>query len=82
MRETKFQLVKKTGDQTNLVVKEFKRMKFDQTRLWRISEVNKKFDVCSTYPEYVIVPKSISDEQLKKISAFRSSKRFPSVVWR
>jgi len=70
------------SDQTNLVVKEFKRMKFDQTRLWRISEVNKKFDVCSTYPEYVIVPKSISDEQLKKISAFRSSKRFPSVVWR
>ena len=56
-------------------------MKFD-SKLWRISEVNKKFDVCATYPEYLIVPKSISDEQLKKIAAFRSSKRFPTVMWR
>jgi hypothetical protein len=56
-------------------------MKFD-TKTWRISDVNKKFELCPTYPEQVIVPKSITDEQLKKIACFRSSKRFPVVVWR
>ena len=56
-------------------------MKFD-SKIWRISDVNKKFELCPTYPEQVIVPKSITDEQLKKIACFRSSKRFPVVVWR
>ena len=56
-------------------------MKFD-SKIWRISDVNKKFELCPTYPEQIIVPKSITDEQLKKIACFRSSKRFPVVVWR
>jgi hypothetical protein len=30
----------------------------------------------------VIVPRCINDEQLKKVACFRSSKRFPAVVWR
>ena len=38
--------------------------------------------LCPTYPETVIVPKCMSDDQIKKIASFRSSKRFPAVVWR
>ncbi len=30
----------------------------------------------------MIVPKCTSDDQIKKIASFRSSKRFPAVVWR
>lgn len=56
-------------------------MKFD-TKLWRLSEVNKKFELCPSYPESLIVPKCITDEQLRKIACFRSSKRFPTVTWR
>ena len=56
-------------------------MKFNP-KLWRMTDSNKKFELCPTYPESVIVPKCITDEQLKKIACFRSSKRFPVVVWR
>jgi len=51
-------------------------------KMWRLSEVNKNFELCPTYPETVIVPACITDDQLKKIACFRSSKRFPAVVWR
>lgn len=44
---------------------------------WRISSVNKNFEVCSSYPETVIVPKSITDECLKAIAQFRCLGRFP-----
>ena len=56
-------------------------MRFD-SKFWRLSEVNKKFELCSSYPETLIVPKSISDDQLTKIASFRSSQRFPTVTWR
>ena len=39
--------------------------------------------LCPTYPETVILPACMSEEQLKKIACFqRSSRRFPTVVWR
>lgn len=44
---------------------------------WRISHVNKDYSVCPTYPQIVIVPKSIDDETLKIIAAFRQFGRFP-----
>ena len=56
-------------------------MKFDPNT-WRLSEANKKFELCPTYPESFIIPNCMSDEQMKKIASFRSSKRFPTVVLR
>lgn len=44
---------------------------------WRISNVNKNYSLCPTYPESVIVPKSISDESLSKVAHFRCLGRFP-----
>lgn len=44
---------------------------------WRISNVNKDFIVCPTYPEKVIVPKCIEDSVLISISKFRCLGRFP-----
>ncbi|KFM70519.1 Myotubularin-related protein 9, partial [Stegodyphus mimosarum] len=44
---------------------------------WRISHVNKDFSVCPTYPQLVIVPKSIDDETLKVVAGFRQFGRFP-----
>jgi len=51
-------------------------------RQWRLSNVKKNFELCPTYPETVIVPACINDEQIKKIAFFRCSQRFPAVVWR
>lgn len=44
---------------------------------WRLSNVNKNFEICSTYPETVIVPKSITDDCIKAIAQFRCLGRFP-----
>jgi hypothetical protein len=71
----------KETDTSNLMKQEFKRMKFNP-KTWRLSDANKKFELCPTYPETFIIPNCMSDEQMKKIASFRSSKRFPTVVWR
>lgn len=48
-----------------------------ETEDWRLSEVNRDFSVCQSYPPVVIVPKSIDDESLRKVAAFRQGGRFP-----
>lgn len=48
-----------------------------QTSEWRLSYVNKEFAVCLSYPPIVIVPKSVDDEALRKVAAFRHGGRFP-----
>ncbi|KAK9880690.1 hypothetical protein WA026_011925 [Henosepilachna vigintioctopunctata] len=65
----------------NSFTMEMERLQFERS-LWRISEVNINYEVCSTYPPYLLVPKDIDDEELKKVAKFRSSRRIPAVVWR
>ncbi|CAF4372801.1 unnamed protein product, partial [Rotaria socialis] len=48
---------------------------------WRISDVNKNFAVCETYSERLVVPKSVSDDQLKRSAEFRSHGRFPVLCY-
>lgn len=50
---------------------------FDQTDEWRLSEVNKDFSVCPSYPPLVAVPKDVDDDTLRKVATFRHSGRFP-----
>ncbi|TKS76058.1 Myotubularin-related protein 9 [Collichthys lucidus] len=44
---------------------------------WRLSEVNKDFSVCPSYPPLVAVPKDVDDDTLRKVATFRHSGRFP-----
>lgn len=44
---------------------------------WRISNANKNFALCSTYPEKTLVPKTITDESLVKVANFRCMGRYP-----
>uniref|UniRef100_F1KTD4 phosphatidylinositol-3,5-bisphosphate 3-phosphatase n=1 Tax=Ascaris suum TaxID=6253 RepID=F1KTD4_ASCSU len=60
---------------------DFDRLCFDPEH-WRISDANTNFDLCETYPQKVIVPKSLSDEELRAASEGRFLNRFPAVVWR
>jgi len=62
--------------------REVDRLGFDLKKAWRICYVNEGFKTTATYPELHIVPASISDDDIKSVAAFRSSRRFPSVVWR
>ncbi|OWM87627.1 hypothetical protein CDL15_Pgr022740 [Punica granatum] len=49
--------------------------------LWRISNVNSKYTMCQSYPFALIVPKSISDEEILQASSFRARCRLPVVSW-
>jgi len=63
-------------------ITEVKRLEFDTRSIWRISEINAKFEVCSSYPKFHIVPAWTSDKDLAESARFRSMGRFPSIVWR
>ncbi|XP_077990034.1 myotubularin-related protein 9-like [Glandiceps talaboti] len=62
------------GWQAFLPENEFARLLGEE---WRLSHVNKTFEVCYSYPQTVIVPKSIDDATLMKSAAFRHGGRFP-----
>lgn len=44
---------------------------------WRISDVNKSYSVCGSYPSRIIVPKTIDDQTIIKSAQFRAWGRFP-----
>ncbi|XP_057979515.1 phosphatidylinositol-3-phosphatase myotubularin-1 isoform X2 [Malania oleifera] len=48
---------------------------------WRITDVNSNYTMCPTYPFALIVPKSISDEEVLQASTFRARCRLPVVSW-
>ena len=43
----------------------------------RYSYVNENFKICPTYPEFLVEPKNITDEQLKQSSSYRTKGRLP-----
>ncbi|KAM4708831.1 phosphatidylinositol-3,5-bisphosphate 3-phosphatase MTMR3 isoform 2-T5 [Discoglossus pictus] len=61
---------------------EVERMGFDMNNSWRISNINEKFRLCSSYPQELIVPAGITDKELESVGSFRSWKRIPAVVYR
>ncbi|KAI5067482.1 hypothetical protein GOP47_0018010 [Adiantum capillus-veneris] len=54
----------------------------DMTQCWRICEANSSFTLSPTYPHLLIVPSSISDEEVQQAAAFRARARLPVVSWR
>ncbi|XP_068660289.1 phosphatidylinositol-3-phosphatase myotubularin-1-like isoform X1 [Aristolochia californica] len=48
---------------------------------WRVSGVNSNYTMCSTYPFALIVPKCISDEDVRQASTFRARYRLPVISW-
>lgn len=62
--------------------KDIERLQFDFKGAWRISTVNSEFKLCQSYPRLLITPACISDETLKDIATFRSSRRIPVVTYR
>ncbi|XP_061596104.1 myotubularin-related protein 4 isoform X2 [Cololabis saira] len=61
---------------------EVKRMGFDTQNLWRVSDINCNYKLCSSYPQKFLVPIWITDKELESVASFRSWKRIPVVVYR
>uniref|UniRef100_A0A673L7W5 Myotubularin phosphatase domain-containing protein n=1 Tax=Sinocyclocheilus rhinocerous TaxID=307959 RepID=A0A673L7W5_9TELE len=62
--------------------RELERMGFDSHSAWRISNINSNYRLCASYPEQIMVPAAVSDQELENVAAFRSWKRIPAVVYR
>ncbi|CAK9436101.1 uncharacterized protein LODBEIA_P06590 [Lodderomyces beijingensis] len=67
-------------------VEEYDRLgllpKDDEKKFWRLSNLNEDYKFCPSYPRYMIVPGSISDNVLKHAGKFRSKQRIPAVVYK
>ncbi|XP_028322100.1 myotubularin-related protein 4 isoform X3 [Gouania willdenowi] len=61
---------------------EVKRMGFDTQNVWRVSDINCNYKLCSSYPQKLLVPIWITDKELESVASFRSWKRIPVVVFR
>lgn len=48
---------------------------------WRVSLVNQDFRICDSYPELLIVPKVLTDDEVKVVANFRSGGRLPVLCW-
>lgn len=61
---------------------EVKRMEFNVQGPWRVSDENKDYELCGSYPTHIIVPCVMDKRKLEQVACFRSARRFPAVVWR
>ena len=48
---------------------------------WRLSDVNKDYRMCSSYPRKLVVPRQINDKEILQCASFRSEGRIPSLTW-
>lgn len=57
-------------------------MGFSDDSRWRISDINRDFELCNTYPRFLILPSCFKDEDLESVAKFRYFRRIPTAVWR
>ncbi|CUA68116.1 Phosphoinositide 3-phosphatase [Schizosaccharomyces pombe 972h-] [Rhizoctonia solani] len=61
---------------------EFGRMGLGtRTKAWRLTEINKDYSFCPTYPATMVVPARISDATLSYAAKYRSKARIPSLSY-
>ena len=60
---------------------EYKNQEIDIENEFRILD-NKNYTYCSTYPKEVIIPSSLSDEDIRKCTEYRTKERFPVLTYR
>ncbi|KAL6075474.1 Carrier protein, mitochondrial [Balamuthia mandrillaris] len=48
---------------------------------WRITELNRQYELCDTYPRVLCIPRAITPQELITISRFRSKGRIPALCW-
>ncbi|XP_054914641.1 myotubularin isoform X1 [Poeciliopsis prolifica] len=61
-------------------MEEFRRQGLPNNK-WRITFINKSYDLCDTYPTVLAVPFKSKEDDLRKVAAFRSRGRIPVLSW-
>ena len=60
---------------------EFRYQDLDFDNTFRVID-NSKFEFCSSYPKKIVVPISMTDEDIKKCATYRTKERFPALTYR
>ncbi|KAF4073484.1 hypothetical protein AMELA_G00259180 [Ameiurus melas] len=48
---------------------------------WRISKVNDRYELCDSYPATLVVPVTVTDDELRRVATFRARGRIPVLSW-
>ncbi|XP_029316251.1 myotubularin-related protein 10 isoform X2 [Cottoperca gobio] len=48
---------------------------------WRVCSINESYAVSPSLPEFIVVPVSLADQDLKQLSVFFTNQRIPSWCW-
>jgi hypothetical protein len=48
---------------------------------WRATNINEEYQVCPSYPSYLVVPSSVDDKTIIKAAKHRSRRRLPALSW-
>jgi hypothetical protein len=48
---------------------------------WFISTLNVNYELCDTYPQYLVFPNSLSEDVIRRAATERSKERLPTLVW-
>eukprot|EP01117_Protostelium_nocturnum_P004957 TRINITY_DN1794_c0_g1_i7.p2 TRINITY_DN1794_c0_g1~~TRINITY_DN1794_c0_g1_i7.p2 ORF type:complete len:1033 (-),score=388.76 TRINITY_DN1794_c0_g1_i7:125-3223(-) len=48
---------------------------------WKITLLNQKYTLCSTYPAVLAVPSRMTDKEIEQVSAYRSRGRIQTLSW-
>jgi myotubularin-related protein 6/7/8 len=62
-------------------MREWRRQGVDKDSQWRITNINKSYQFCETYPATMAIPSAISDITLKYAGAYRSKNRIPALSY-
>lgn len=49
---------------------------------WRICDANTEYRLCESYPQFLVMPAALTDEDLFSVASFRSLGRLPAMCWR
>ena len=60
---------------------EFRYQDLDFENTFRVVD-NSKFDFCASYPKKIVVPISMTDDDIKKCGAYRTKERIPALTYR
>ncbi|KAK6459517.1 myotubularin-related dual specificity phosphatase [Scheffersomyces xylosifermentans] len=65
-------------------IEEYKRQGLltENEDYWRLTNVNEDYKFCPSYPNFLVIPSTISDNVLKHAAKFRSKQRIPAIVYR
>merc|ERR1719424_1815081 len=48
---------------------------------WRLSPLNADYGLCSSYPARVVLPRKLSDADIRAVAGFRKRGRLPAMSW-